>query len=271
MHPRSGVLLALDIAATAAECRTVGDLRVHLLPALAAAAGADIAIYHQAQLAPGRGLEECGLPWPHDDSFADVLVPYPEVMHESPLIRHFARHPGPGVVSVSELMPRRAWKENAVYRESHRHFGIDDQVALVFSLNDGNGHAVTLGRSGRAFGRRERDLLRMVQPHVRAAVRRGLESPEPYRVVHTRPGRPVRWTARSGPAIVAPAAPSLTARQLEVLALVAAGLSNQQIGRRLDLAPRTVDKHLENAFGRLGAHSRVEAMVTLREHMAGVL
>jgi DNA-binding CsgD family transcriptional regulator len=265
----SGVQMALDVAAVAAECRTVGEVQSQLLPALAAATGAEIAVYHQIAL--GRELEEYGVPWPDHDSFATVLEPYPAVMHESPLIRHFVRHPGPGVIGVSELVSRREWRENAVYRESLRHLGFGDQLALVFSLNDGNGHAITLGRPGRAFSRREGDLLRLVEPHVRAAVRRSLEAPDAYRVVHTRRQR-VRWAVRSGPAIAAAGtAPALTGRELEVLALVAGGLSNQQIGRRLGLAPRTVDKHLENAFGKLGAHSRVEAVVNLRVRMAHVL
>lgn len=266
---RSTGLIALDVAAAAAECRTVGDVQSHLLPALAAGTGAEIAIYHQMVL--GGELEEYGIPWPDDDSLARVLAPYPAVMHESPLIRHFALHPGPGVIGVSDLMGRREWKENAVYRESHRHLGVEDHLALVFSLHDGHAHAVTLGRPGREFGRRERELLRLVRPHVRAAVRRSLEAPDAYRVVHTTRRHEVRWTVRSGAAVTAATAPALTAREREVLALVAAGLSNQQIGRRLELAPRTVDKHLENAFGKLGAHSRVEAVLNLRAHLAQVL
>ena len=38
-----------------------------------------------------------------------------------------------------------------------------------------------------------------------------------------------------------------------MLALVAAGLANQQISRRLGLAARTVDEHLENTFAELDA------------------
>ena len=268
MRVRSDALVALDVAAVAAECRTVGDVQSHLLPALAAAVGAEVVVYHQKSF--GGELEEYGVPWPDDDSIAEVLTPYAAVMHESPLTRHFSRHPGPGIISVSDLMPRLAWRANAVYRESLRHLGFDDQLALMFSLSDGTGHGITLGRTGRVFGDREADLLRLVEQHIRAAVRRALEAPDAYRAVHTH-RRTVRWAMRSGAAIAVATAPALTARELEVLALVAAGLANQQIGRRLGLAVRTVDKHLENAFTKLGAHSRVEAVVNLRAHMAGVI
>ena len=46
----------------------------------------------------------------------------------------------------------------------------------------------------------------------------------------------------------------------EMLALVADGLTNRAIADRLYLSPRTVQKHLEHAFARLGAHNRIEAL-----------
>lgn len=58
----------------------------------------------------------------------------------------------------------------------------------------------------------------------------------------------------------------LTARQLEVLSLVAEGLTNQKVAERLGLSPRTVDRHLENMLRRLKMHSRVELVrYALRE------
>lgn len=53
--------------------------------------------------------------------------------------------------------------------------------------------------------------------------------------------------------------PALTAREQEVLALVAAGLSNDQIGARLTISPRTAKKHRENIRLKLGVSSAIEA------------
>jgi hypothetical protein len=44
-----------------------------------------------------------------------------------------------------------------------------------------------------------------------------------------------------------------------VLALVASGKTNGQIARELWLSPGTVRKHLENAFAKLGVHTRTAA------------
>ena len=52
----------------------------------------------------------------------------------------------------------------------------------------------------------------------------------------------------------------LTARELEVLRLVAEGLDNQVIGLRLDISRSTVKHHLEAIYAKLGVHGRMEAV-----------
>jgi DNA-binding NarL/FixJ family response regulator len=52
--------------------------------------------------------------------------------------------------------------------------------------------------------------------------------------------------------------PRLTARETEVLRLVAKGLSYKQIAERLVLSHRTVQNHVQNTLGKLQLHNRVE-------------
>jgi DNA-binding NarL/FixJ family response regulator len=55
-------------------------------------------------------------------------------------------------------------------------------------------------------------------------------------------------------------------REIEVLALVCAGASNDEIGARLDLSEKTVESHLRRLFDRYGVMSRTElAVLALRE------
>ncbi len=51
----------------------------------------------------------------------------------------------------------------------------------------------------------------------------------------------------------------LTAREIEVLRLVADGLSNAEIAERLVLSERTVHAHLRSIFDKLGVNSRTAA------------
>ncbi len=62
---------------------------------------------------------------------------------------------------------------------------------------------------------------------------------------------------------------ALSARELEVLALVADGLSNRDIARRLVVSEATVKTHLNHAFGKLGADNRTAAVAAARR--AGLL
>jgi LuxR family maltose regulon positive regulatory protein len=56
----------------------------------------------------------------------------------------------------------------------------------------------------------------------------------------------------------------LSERELEILSLVAEGLSNQQIAERLFIALSTVKKHMGAILGKLGAESRTEAIQRAR-------
>jgi DNA-binding NarL/FixJ family response regulator len=54
-------------------------------------------------------------------------------------------------------------------------------------------------------------------------------------------------------------------RELEVLQLLAAGQSNKEIARRLEVSPNTVKTHIAKLFEKLGAKRRTEAILRARE------
>jgi ATP/maltotriose-dependent transcriptional regulator MalT len=64
----------------------------------------------------------------------------------------------------------------------------------------------------------------------------------------------------------APAAHGLTARELEVLRLVATGKSNREIASALVISEHTVARHVQNIFGKLGVGSRTAAGAFAFEH-----
>ena len=56
----------------------------------------------------------------------------------------------------------------------------------------------------------------------------------------------------------------LTNREGQVLEQVAGATANVLIARRLGVSPRTVEKHLEHAYAKLGVGSRTAALARLR-------
>jgi LuxR family maltose regulon positive regulatory protein len=73
--------------------------------------------------------------------------------------------------------------------------------------------------------------------------------------------RPGRGAAAAVPGLAEP----LTARELEVLRLLAAGTPNQRIARELVVTLDTVKKHVSHVLGKLGAANRTEAVTRARE------
>ncbi len=57
----------------------------------------------------------------------------------------------------------------------------------------------------------------------------------------------------------------LSERELEVLQLIAQGLTNKEIASRLYLAPSTVKVHTRNIYGKLGVHNRTQAVTLARD------
>jgi DNA-binding NarL/FixJ family response regulator len=70
----------------------------------------------------------------------------------------------------------------------------------------------------------------------------------------------VRRLAGRGTPLTARVAEVLTAREREVLALLADGLEQDEIATQLFIAPKTVAKHIERILGKLGVHSRAQAI-----------
>jgi DNA-binding NarL/FixJ family response regulator len=59
--------------------------------------------------------------------------------------------------------------------------------------------------------------------------------------------------------------PRLTAREREILELVAEGRTNAEIAERLWVSFGTVKKHLDNIYAKLGVHTRTAAAAFVRE------
>jgi DNA-binding NarL/FixJ family response regulator len=65
--------------------------------------------------------------------------------------------------------------------------------------------------------------------------------------------------------------PQLTPREFEILELLTAGMSNQQIAARLFLSPKTVRNNVSAILAKLGVESRVQAVARARDSAVGTV
>ncbi|HET7474460.1 MAG TPA: response regulator transcription factor [Dermatophilaceae bacterium] len=102
-------------------------------------------------------------------------------------------------------------------------------------------------------------LLKDCDPRdVVAAVRSAAAGGAP---LDPRVARSLLPSAGAGPAQV------LSARELQVLRLVAQGLANKQVARALGISERTVKVHVTNIFRAIGVGDRTSAALWAREHL----
>jgi DNA-binding CsgD family transcriptional regulator len=132
-----------------------------------------------------------------------------------------------------------------------RPFGITHQLAMPLVMNGGV-EAYVLGRPDDDFDDDDLDLAGLVLPALSALFRQRavLEAVSPARYD---PARSL----------------GLTERELAVLTLLGDGLTADAMARRLRTSPRTVHKHLEHLYRKLGVRDRLMAVQRARD--AGIL
>jgi LuxR family maltose regulon positive regulatory protein len=122
-----------------------------------------------------------------------------------------------------------------------------DVLARALSLGEPEGYVRTFLDLGAPM----RELLQ-------AAARRGIR---PAYAGHLL----ARAAGETAPVAPSPLVEPLSDRELEVLHLIAAGLSNREVAQRLVITPGTAKWHAHNIYGKLGVHSRTQAVARARE------
>lgn len=144
----------------------------------------------------------------------------------------------PAVCALSERLPEAARGRNPFCLAFYRLLGVRDELKLWLPAPDGYvcGFWFTRHGTARDFHERERGLLELLGPHLAAARQ--------------------RWRLRHEDNC-------LSVREREVMALVADGLTNAAIARRLAVSTGTVRTHLDNIYEKLGVHTRTAAVAAL--------
>lgn len=164
--------------------------------------------------------------------------------YDHPLVREHGRNPGAVTRRVGELLPESQFRGTPLYNDYYRVIRIDHVMAVPIHVDSRTLVSFVLNRSRRGFSDRDRERLEIMRPHL---------------------GNLYRLSVAAGhgeeEALPAESAPheALTPRERDVLRWVAAGKTDRDIGAILDISPRTVHKHLQNIYEKLGVETRTAA------------
>ena len=169
------------------------------------------------------------------------------------LVRYHAAERGGHVHRISDSLPFADFRRTGLYDEYYRAIGIDHAVALPLRVDDDWLVSFVFNRHGRDFS--EREVACLEQARVGAArlfarTRLVERARDAGRVPHD-----------AGPQLRR--VQSLTDREHEVLRWVAAGKTDRDIAAILAISHRTVHKHLQSAYAKLGVETRTAAVMRL--------
>jgi DNA-binding CsgD family transcriptional regulator len=153
----------------------------------------------------------------------------------------------PGAVhKLSDFLSAAFLRRNGWYADVMRPRAMRYELKFLLPAPNGirRGFWWTRGADSRDFSEQERDVLSLLAPEL-AAIR-------------------VHWRDRRVPS-------QLSARELEVLRLVAEGAPNKVIAARLFISPTTVRTHLDNIYEKLDVHTRTAAVARAFGSSAGAL
>jgi len=189
--------------------------------------------------------------WRFGDRDAICVAHYPEEPHwlddalaatcDSYPLRDLEHAGSTEPLRISDVVSRVRFRNSAFYWAVMRPLGREHELKVWLPAPGGHARYFELARPpGRDFDERDRSFLALLRPHL-ARLR-------------------ARWERR-------PRLPSLTERELDVLTLVAQGLTNREISRQLFISPATVRTHLEHIYDKLAVRSRAGA-VSAAFHLA---
>lgn len=227
-----------DVAVSALTARSAPAAMRAVTESLRALVGADLVLYHEFErqgwscihgVAPASAWQ--AMPF-YGAPTAELGALHPAVDH---VTRRDVREP----FALTDLVAERRWRSTQMVSLLRPVWG----RSLKMHLPAGSAGRFVRGwaatRDGHDYTRTDLERATAVQPILDVVVR--------------------HYVAASG-LDLGGGASGLTPREVVVLRLAAAGLTAQAAGRRLGISERTVSKHLERSYRKLGVHDRVTAM-----------
>jgi DNA-binding CsgD family transcriptional regulator len=183
------------------------------------------------------------------DAPPELFATWAELAHENPLLRHYLRTQDGRAYRFSDVIEREELEALPLYRELYAPMEAHYQIAFTLPAAPDRVLAIALSRAACDYSDEERDFVNRARPFLIQAYLNAIAFAS-LRAEHASQGAPPLEALRAA---------GLTKRESEVLHLLALGRSNHHIAAALGISYRTVGKHLEHAFRKLGVGDRSSA------------
>jgi DNA-binding CsgD family transcriptional regulator len=213
-------------------------------------------------IGPGPGEVVSMLHPDADFESYESYVRFQELAHENPILQYNQRTLDGRAYRFSDLVTREQLHALALYREVYKPMGVEYQLAFTLPAGPGRVLAIALSRGERDYSDAERDLANRARPYLIQAYLNAIA----FEVLRAR----AAGTVASLPPAETLLGAGLTPREADALRLLATGRSNHHIAAELGISHRTVGKHLERSFRKLGVSDRSSAAGRVWELAAAV-
>lgn len=170
--------------------------------------------------------------------------------HENPILQHYLKTGDGSALRFSDVILSEELHKLGLYRHLYVPMGVEHQLAFTLPGGPDRILAIALSRGEPDYSDAERDFANRARPFLIQAYINAIAF-ESVRVT--------QGEGRDERILDALRSTGLTRREAEVLRMVALGGSNQHIAAALGISYRTVGKHLEHGFRKLGVGDRSTA------------
>jgi DNA-binding CsgD family transcriptional regulator len=208
--------------------------------------GAEITTLSECDLASGRRIV---VATPGASIGAADRACFDRHFNEHPLVRFHATAGGRTTHRISDSVPFARFRNTSLFNEYYRRIGIDHAVALPVFVDRRWLVSFVLNRTGRDFSDRDVAWLDCVRDALAALYRnaRQLQRAQTLEDVALSDERLEPWR--------------LTAREREMLRFLALGKTDKEIALIACISVRTVHKHLQRVYEKLGVETRTAAVM----------
>jgi DNA-binding CsgD family transcriptional regulator len=161
---------------------------------------------------------------------------------DHPLVREHGRNPAAVTRRIEDLLPDSAFQRTPLFNDYYCAIRIDHVMAVPIYVDRHVLVSFVVNRSKRGFSDRDRERVEVIRPHLGHLYRLSTRAP------------------RNNESLAEVETP-LTVRERDVLNWLGAGKTDKDIAAILAISPRTVQKHLQRIYEKLGVETRTAAVM----------